>query len=253
MFSFQDKMKRAIILDMDGVVADTKSAYHGAFNTLVQPFGVYVKKEEWFQRFPGTGPHHILSTLFREYGIIENRGNGAAEKDLPKKTEASEEIDSWIERWKKLYQEKVYGGEIQPIPGFLEFNQYLRENDIARIIATGSHEENARMVLRSFGIENQTEIVSNEQVHQRKPNPALFLAAAQRLRVEPEYCTVFEDAVVGVQAAKRAKMMCVALTTTAPREVLEKESPDLIIKDYEQAPLEQLLRSLPTRSNLVFQ
>lgn len=63
-------------------------------------------------------------------------------------------------------------------------------------------------------------IISSEDVLAGKPSPECYLKAACRLRVAPEECIVFEDAIPGVQAAMNAGMQCVALTTTQPAEKL---------------------------------
>jgi beta-phosphoglucomutase len=155
-----------------------------------------------------------------------------------------ERLNYWIEKWKGGYEKMVDNGEIKPIKGFLEFNKKLNRLKVKKIIATGSHKRNAFILLKSFGIENEFDIVGCEDVKQRKPSPQLFLVAAERLNSEPKDCVVFEDSPVGIRAAKRVGMKCVALTTSTSMEVLEKENPDLIIDDYTEIDVESLLLRL---------
>lgn len=74
-----------------------------------------------------------------------------------------------------------------------------------------------------------------------KPDPEIFLTAAEKLGLKPEECLVFEDALAGVAAARAAGMKIVALTTTHTLEQLKQATPDLITKDFEGLSLETLL------------
>jgi len=219
-------MNKAIIFDMDGVVADTETAYLESCNKLLKKFNIKTAKEDWFRRFPGTGTTYIMSTIFNENEFKPQEG-----------------LQYWLEKWKEEYRKIIIKREINPIKGFLKFNKKINELKIKKIIATGSHKKNAFLVLKSFGIENEFEIIGIEDVKERKPDPKLFIVAAERLNSKPEDCIVFEDSVVGVTAAKRANMKCVAITSSNPREILEKENPDLIIDDYTEIDIEDLLKN----------
>jgi len=218
-------MSKAIIFDMDGVIADTEKAYMESFNKILEKFNIKINKNEWFQRFPGTGTTYTMSTVFKEHNFKPKEG-----------------LNYWLERWKKEYEKVITKEKIKPIKGFLEFNKKLNELQTKKIIATGSHRRNVFIVLKSFGIENEFDVVGNEDIKQPKPDPKLFLFAAEKLNSESKDCIVFEDSVVGLIAAKRAGMRCVALTTSYPRKVLEKENPDLIIDDYTEIDIENLLK-----------
>ena len=80
--------------------------------------------------------------------------------------------------------------------------------------------------------------VTGEQVKKKKPSPDIFLFAARELHMEPEVCTVVEDAVNGIQAAKAAKMRSVAVATTFPAERLQ--AADVVCKDISQVQLSDL-------------
>jgi len=192
---------------------------------VVEGFSIKISKEDWFTRFPGTGTVFIISTIFRENNI-----------------EPKEGIDYWIERWKDEYAGKVSKGEIKPVKGFMAFNSKLNSLGMKKIIATSSHRKNASIVLKSLGIEKEFDVVGSEDVRETKPAPDLFLEAARRVGQEPKDCIVLEDTTVGIIAAKRAEMKCVALTTTAPRNVLEKEQPDFIFNDYTEIDINKLLK-----------
>ena len=92
--------------------------------------------------------------------------------------------------------------------------------------------ENIRLLTESLGIDKYfLSIISAEDVTEGKPDPQVFLLAAERLNVEPEKCIVIEDAIAGVTAAKRASMLCLAVTNTHPRKSLQ--GADLIVDTLE--------------------
>ena len=74
--------------------------------------------------------------------------------------------------------------------------------------------------------------INGDDVKEGKPSPQAFLLAAKKLGVEPKNCVVMEDAVVGVQAAKRAGMCCIAVTNTYPREAIAEA--DIIVNSLEE-------------------
>ena len=152
-----------------------------------------------------------------------------------------EGIERWIEKWKTEYKSIVQEGRIQPIEGFLAFNARLNELHIPKIIATGSHKENAWAVLKSFGISSEFPIIGIEDVKHGKPHPELFMVAAAELKTPPQECIVFEDSPAGIIAARKARMRCVALSTTFSRAVLEKEKPEIIIPDFTKITPEDFL------------
>jgi beta-phosphoglucomutase len=88
-------------------------------------------------------------------------------------------------------------------------------------------------------------VVGAADVKQGKPHPDVFLKAAEKLGVNPADCIVFEDAPMGVEAARRAGMRAVVITTTLPAEAFEEfDNVIAIIKDYTGLSVEDLLASL---------
>ena len=70
-------------------------------------------------------------------------------------------------------------------------------------------------------------VIGKMDVKTRKPSPAIYLKAARKLGLKPEQCSVFEDSVVGVRAAKTAGCSCIAVTSSYPRKELKRA--DLIV------------------------
>ena len=82
--------------------------------------------------------------------------------------------------------------------------------------------------------------ISGDTVTRCKPDPEIYLKAAEALRLRPEECVVFEDARAGIEAGDRAGMKVVALATTLSREELERTAATLVIDDFTQMSVERL-------------
>ncbi|WOL00279.1 NHL repeat-containing protein 2 isoform X1 [Canna indica] len=92
-------------------------------------------------------------------------------------------------------------------------------------------------------------IVSADAFEKLKPAPDIFLAASKRLNVPQSECIVIEDALAGVQAAKAAKMRCVAVTTTLSEEILQQASPALIRKEIGSVSMDDILHGGHSNDN----
>ncbi len=120
-----------------------------------------------------------------------------------------------------LYREVVRQRGIEPLPGVLEFLTALAENHVPCVIGSSTHRENIDTSLAALGFGKFFhDIVTAEDVNHGKPDPEVFLAAARKSGLPPERCVVFEDALVGIEAARRAGTRVVAVTSTNPAELL---------------------------------
>jgi beta-phosphoglucomutase family hydrolase len=214
----------AVIWDMDGVLADT-APYH-----LLA----------WQETFAKRGIKFTKEDFMRGFGI---RNDAIIRNVLGEKTTKAE-IET-IAQEKEATFRRIIGKDIKPLPGVLELLGQLQDRGIKMAIASSTVIENIRLIVGSLGIEKYFEvIITGHDVTEGKPSPQVFLKAAQRLGADPKNCLVFEDAVAGVKAAKRAGMHCVAITSSHPREKLAEA--DLILDSLEEVSvkdLEKLLKS----------
>jgi HAD superfamily hydrolase (TIGR01509 family) len=110
---------------------------------------------------------------------------------------------------------------MDPLPGVRALLAALRERGVPCAIASSTERANLGLPLDLMGLrEFFRVIVSGEEVVHGKPDPAVFLLAAERLGLAPAECVVIEDALVGIEAAKRAGMPVIAVATTNPIDVL---------------------------------
>jgi HAD superfamily hydrolase (TIGR01509 family) len=129
---------------------------------------------------------------------------------------------------------------LPPFPGVLQLMQNAMDNrDFRLAIATSGTLEKSRAVLKAARIPYQKMVyINGDQVKNKKPDPELFLIAAQRIGIEPTSCMVIEDAPNGVQAAKAAGAKCIAVTNSTTAENLAEA--DLICDSLEQIHLKTI-------------
>jgi len=221
----ESRIRKAVILDMDGVVTDTEPFHRATLKQIFGRFGIRYGKAEHATRFAGTGSRYIITTILKENRI-------------------KADIDALVKERTSLYQKLIRRRKPRAIGGVREFIRSVRRNRLKLSIASGGHRTNIISSLRAIGLKPDyfDAIISVEKAPKRKPHPQIFIAAARALRTKPRDCIVFEDSIVGVQAAKRAHMTCVALLTTSSRNKLEHAGADLTVKDFRDARIRMLLK-----------
>lgn len=145
-------------------------------------------------------------------------------------TDNEEEIRRISLRKEALYREIVVEWGIEPLPGAVTFLNELQSAGIPRIIGSSTHRLNIETALGQMGLSSAfDDMITAEDVSTGKPDPEVFLKAAARAGVEPSRGVVFEDAHVGIEAARRGGLHVVALSTTHPRETLSDA--DLVVEN----------------------
>jgi beta-phosphoglucomutase len=184
----------ACIFDLDGVIVDTAKYHFMAWKRLTDQLGIHFTEED-NERLKGVSRMASLS-------IILELGN--LNPDESRKLEYATLKNNWYVD----YISKMTPDEI--LPGCLAFIMELRNANIR--VAIGSASKNTPMILERVGIKELFDAVADgNNVSKAKPNPEVFLKAAEMVRVKPGKCIVFEDAVAGVQAALNAGMMCIGV------------------------------------------
>jgi beta-phosphoglucomutase family hydrolase len=205
-------MTKAVLWDLDGVLVDTASFHFQAWQELFQSVGKGFAEAD-FRRTFGLRNDAILRDVLGEL--------------------APAEVERLAQRKEELYRDKV-SGRVAAIPGAMELLRRLQQRGRKMAIVSSTPRENVRVVLRSLGLEGVFEaVVAEEDAPRGKPDPQGFLVAAERLGVGPGECVVIEDAPGGVEAAKRAGMRCIGVTTSRPREALA--GADLVVDRLEEA------------------
>lgn len=190
----RDKMIKACIFDLDGVIVDTAHYHFVAWQRLAKELGIsFTEKEN--ERLKGVSRMRSLEIILEIGGI---------ELSEEEKEKLALRKNGWfVEYINAIKPEEVFSG----VPELL---QSIRSKGIKVGLASSS--KNADTVLRLLGIGNMFDaIVDGTMIVNTKPNPEIFLLAARKLGVVPSDCIVFEDAEAGVEAAIAAGMKCVGV------------------------------------------
>ncbi len=185
---------KACIFDLDGVIVDTAKYHYLAWKRLANEMGFdFTEKQN--ERLKGVSRMRSLEIL------MEIGGKKLSEIE---KLEAATKKNTWYVE----YINKLEPGEI--LPGISTFLAELKEREVK--IALGSASKNAPLILERLKLDHLFDIViDGSKVSHAKPNPEVFLKAAEGLGAKPEECIVFEDAQAGIEAAKNGKMYCVGI------------------------------------------
>ncbi|CAB4243763.1 Glycoprotease [Methylacidimicrobium sp. AP8] len=201
----------AAIFDWDGVLVNSAAAHLESWRRLAREEGKPLPPDFFLPSF-GKKNDWVIPHLLHW-------------------TEDPAEIRRISERKEELYRAIVAERGIDLYPGGMALCASLAERSVPMAIASSTARANIELTLHQANLRHRFRtVISAEDVHRGKPDPEVFLLAARRLGFPPERCVVFEDAPVGVEAAKRAGMRAVAVTTTNPAEALQladRTLPDL--------------------------
>jgi beta-phosphoglucomutase len=199
----------ACIFDLDGVIVDTAHYHFLAWKRLAHELGYELTPTD-NERLKGVSRMKSLEIVLELGGVTAT----AHEKEL---------MANRKNTWFNDYIERMMPEEI--FPGVKQLIRELKQNGIK--VALASSSKNAESVIKTLRIRQEFDaIVDGTMITHSKPDPEIFLLAAQRLNVKPAECLVFEDAEAGVEAALAAGMKCVgvgdAQRLDAAHEVVEK-------------------------------
>jgi len=186
--------KKGFIFDLDGVIVDTAKYHYLAWKKLANELG-FEFTEEQNEMFKGVSRKRCLEILL----------------DLGKIDATQDQFDTWkVEKNIDYltYIDKMDESEI--LPRVKKVLKYLKKK--GQPIALGSASKNAQPILEKVGLLSYFEsIIDGNSVTKAKPDPEVFLIAASDLKMKPEDCIVFEDAVAGIQAANTANMISIGI------------------------------------------
>jgi beta-phosphoglucomutase-like phosphatase (HAD superfamily) len=106
-------------------------------------------------------------------------------------------------------------------------------------VASSATSKNVEFIVDVLGFQAFfRHLVTGDEVRHPKPDPEIYIRAADKLEIEPSRCVAFEDSFVGVESAKRAGMICVAIASTFPLDELREQThADLAVQSFEELDL----------------
>lgn len=193
---------KGIIFDLDGVIVDTAKFHYLAWRKMANDLGFDITIEQ-NEKLKGVSRVQSLQKIL-EWG---------------NKTVSEAEFEQLMKSKNEDYLARIaYMNEDDLLPGVKETLNYLAKNNIP--FALGSASKNARPILKGLGIEKRfTAVVDGNDVTKAKPDPEVFLIAAEKLGIPPQDCIVFEDAVAGIEAANIAGMLSIGI---GDKEILKE-------------------------------
>jgi HAD superfamily hydrolase (TIGR01509 family) len=216
-------MQPALIFDMDGVLIDNTPYQARAFQLLFRDLGLTTNARKLLARLNGMPATNILKTVFR---------NPVPEKQL-KEYSSQREF---------LYR-TLYWSKRRETPGLSRFLAAARAAGFRIALGTSSPPETIAYIIDHLDLRRFFDVVvGKEDVERGKPHGDTFAIAAAKLGARPEECIVFEDAVLGEQAAYKAGMRCVAVASAVPAKAFQ--APLTVVKDFTDLTPERLLELL---------
>ena len=181
---------KALIFDMDGVIVDSEPMHTAVTIEVMQSYQVHFTTAE-MDRFIGMSMRGFFSILKKEHGLA-----------APVEEMIQRQIDGIYRHIKEDPQ--------QPVPGILEILAYLKSRGIPAAIASSSPKILIEAIVARLQIADAFSLLlSGEDFPRSKPDPAIYLTAAEKLGVNPADCLVIEDSQNGTIAAKDAGMRCI--------------------------------------------
>ncbi|GAB2575970.1 beta-phosphoglucomutase [Spirosoma areae] len=210
---------KAFLFDLDGVIVDTAIYHYQAWKRLANELG-FDLSPEFNEQLKGVSRMESLDLILAHGGLAmpdERKNELAAQKN----------------QWYLDLVSRMTSDEI--LPGVATFFAQVRKAGLQT--ALGSVSKNAPMILERIGMTDVFDaLIDGNKISKGKPDPEVFMKGAIELNVRPDQCVVFEDAVAGVEAGKRAGMFVVGLGLP---DVLTQA--DLVAPSLENLTLEEVL------------
>jgi beta-phosphoglucomutase family hydrolase len=184
----------AFIFDIDGTMIDSMPFHTRSWEVFLGRRGASTVPEDFFRRTAGRTGVEVMRELFPAL--------------------SDEDAHALVREKEAIYRD-LFAPRFQEIAGFSAFARAAKAAGVRVACATAGDPDNIRFALGGLGMRDFFDAaVGAHDVARGKPDPDLFLLAAQRMGVEPRQCLVFEDAPLGIEAARRAGMRAVAITST---------------------------------------
>ena len=214
----------ALIFDMDGVLIDSN------------PFHFQIWRDFLTRHEVPFDPENLPAQIFGQ------RDDKALRMFFGPNL-SNEQVTAWSEELEANFRE-AFGPRAQPLPGVTALIEECHGAGIPVAVASSAMKKNVGFVVEALRLAPYFRtVVSGDEVTRPKPDPEIYLRAAEHLGVGPSRAVAFEDTFIGVEAVVRAGMKCVAIASTFSPEWLQRETrAHAVVRDFEELSLERLRR-----------
>jgi beta-phosphoglucomutase len=214
----------AVLWDLDGTLVDSEEFHWLSWRDTIRPEGVELTYEQFLASF-GQRNDRIVPVWL------------GADVDLERMRRIGEDKEAEFRRLAETHG-------LVPLAGAKEWLVALKAAGWKQAIASSAPRQNVDMMLRAAGLEGYLDaVVSADDVTRGKPDPQVFLKAAQAVGVPPARCIVVEDAAAGIEGARRAGMRSIGVTKNGE---LDADLPVLSLADLSADAFDRLLeKNLP--------
>lgn len=203
----------AVLFDMDGVLIDNTNFHINAWLQFSQHHDRPITKEQYLENINGRVSADAMAYMFG-------------------RTVSPDELVEFTEEKEGIYRE-LYGPHLRPTTGLIPFLDALKVENVPLAVGTSAPVSNVLFTLDGLSIRSYFDaIVDSSMIRHGKPNPEIYLTAADRVSIDPARCVVFEDALAGIEAGRRAGMTVIALATTHTHDELKNSGAALIVDDF---------------------
>ena len=191
----------ALIFDLDGVICHTDNFHYLAWKAIADQHGIPFDRTV-NERLRGVSRRESMEI------ILENGGKSCSEEEKQRMAEEKNEIY-------RGFLAEMTPGDLSPDTG--ETLNALKARGVR--LAIGSSSKNAGLILSRLGLESFFDAVADgTEISRSKPDPEVFLLAAEKLGVSPRRAAVVEDAAAGIEAAKRGGFYAIGIGSAAGYE-----------------------------------
>jgi beta-phosphoglucomutase len=260
-------MISAVIFDFDGIIVDSERLHWAAFNKVLEPLGKTISWPDYVQTYIGFDDRDTFRTIFPELknpphpslrsGHPSNGGEylkSPPSEGCPQGGEGRLDLTTLIEKKAAAFQELLESDGAAALPGAVELIKQLSGN-IPLAICSGALREDIFPILGKLGIEKAFDtIVTADDTHISKPDPAPYRLAAERLSVAASagrgitrrtaastgdgFMLAIEDTPAGIASAKGAGLKVLSVTNSYPAEALTQA--DAVVDSLEGLSLQKL-------------
>lgn len=204
-------MLKALLLDLDGTLAETDSLHYPAWADLLKPHGIEVDEEFYKERISG----RLNPDILKEF--------------LPHLSEA--EIHQMAESKEEDFRRRAK--DLEPLDGLRPFLEKARKRGLMLAVVTNAPKENVTAILGGLDIQEAFyDTFLAEEAGAGKPDPAAYLAALEGLELAPEEAIAFEDSASGITSAVGAGIQTVGIASTHDPAKLREAGVFMVSEDF---------------------